>query len=252
MSTIHVKHLVEMAPAGSVGRGVVYGVDTFDVGMSAYGVSTWRPTRRRSSDTEGPRSAVSAGLVGWPEDVLALGRASVTGARSTRGAVAARGHTDARRPGPRARGPPHGQAAQPADMGLPEGVASWRTHKETISDGSSSTCVGSFPGSRTSTSSPTSEEPGGHRGREPAHGPRGIPRRRPQLRVRRRAAARARVGGSTACRSGALPDGRNTHPGGSVTGVPGRNAAMVHAERPRTDLGGGDAPVAGRTRAGSN
>ena len=74
VSTIHVKHLLEMAP-GRLGRGFRYGVETFDVGVSAMAcyMATDRAAgvRRRT----GPRSAVSAGLAGFPRDVIAYGRA---------------------------------------------------------------------------------------------------------------------------------------------------------------------------------
>ena len=74
LSTIHVKHLVEMAPPEAWGEDFLYGVDTYDVGisgMAAY-LATSEPPVFDTRD--GPRSAVSAGTVGWPEDVVALGR----------------------------------------------------------------------------------------------------------------------------------------------------------------------------------
>jgi phytoene dehydrogenase-like protein len=74
LSTIHVKHLVDMAPAEAWGEEFLYGVDTYDVGisgMAAY-LATTEPPLFETAD--GTRSAVSAGTVGWPEDVVALGR----------------------------------------------------------------------------------------------------------------------------------------------------------------------------------
>ena len=74
LSTIHVKHLVEMAPADAWGEDFVYGVDTYDIGMpgmAAYFATTAAP---EFETRDGPRSAVSAGTAAWPEDVLRCGR----------------------------------------------------------------------------------------------------------------------------------------------------------------------------------
>jgi phytoene dehydrogenase-like protein len=75
VSTIHVKHLLEMAPDDAWDEGFRYGVDTFDVGVSAMAVymATTAPPVFETPD--GPRSAVSAGLAGFPRDVLEYGRA---------------------------------------------------------------------------------------------------------------------------------------------------------------------------------
>ena len=76
VSTIHVKHLVEMAPAEAWGEDFVYGVETYDIGlpgMAAYFATTEPPVFHTAN---GPRSAVSAGTVGWAEDVIQLRRAT--------------------------------------------------------------------------------------------------------------------------------------------------------------------------------
>jgi phytoene dehydrogenase-like protein len=75
VSTIHVKHLLDMAPAGLWGEDFVYGVETFDVGVpcTATYLATTRPPE--FATPAGPRSAVSAGLAGWPQDVIDFGRA---------------------------------------------------------------------------------------------------------------------------------------------------------------------------------
>lgn len=68
VSTIHVKHLVDMAPADAWGEDFVYGVDTYHVGIpffAAYFAATEAPA---FATPDGPRSAVSAGLAGWLED----------------------------------------------------------------------------------------------------------------------------------------------------------------------------------------
>jgi phytoene dehydrogenase-like protein len=75
VSTIHVKHLVEMAPAEAWGEDFLYGVATFDVGVScsATYLATTAPPEFATPD--GPRSAVSAGLAGWPQEMVDFGRA---------------------------------------------------------------------------------------------------------------------------------------------------------------------------------
>jgi phytoene dehydrogenase-like protein len=70
VSTIHVKHLLDMAPADAWDEGFRYGVETFDVGLSGFAVYL-ATTRSPVFETEdGPRSAVSAGLAGWPQEIV--------------------------------------------------------------------------------------------------------------------------------------------------------------------------------------
>ena len=74
VSTIHVKQLVEMAPRDAWEEDFLYGIDTYDPGISitaAYYATTEPPEFVAPSGTQ---AAVSAGLVGWPEDVLRAGR----------------------------------------------------------------------------------------------------------------------------------------------------------------------------------
>ena len=75
VSTIHVKHLTDMAPADAWDEGWRYGVDTFDVGVSAMAVYLATTAPPVFDSIEGPRSAVSAGLAGFPRDVIAYTRA---------------------------------------------------------------------------------------------------------------------------------------------------------------------------------
>ena len=73
MSTIHIKHLRDMAPRESWPEEFHYGVDTYDVGIPGFGsyLATTEPPTFATAD--GPVTAVSAGVVGWPEDVVKLG-----------------------------------------------------------------------------------------------------------------------------------------------------------------------------------
>jgi phytoene dehydrogenase-like protein len=75
VSTIHVKHLLEMAPAEAWDEGFRYGVDTFDVGVSAMAVQMATTAAPVFETPDGPRSAVSAGLAAFPREVIEYGRA---------------------------------------------------------------------------------------------------------------------------------------------------------------------------------
>jgi phytoene dehydrogenase-like protein len=74
VSTIHVKHLIDMAPAAAWDESWRYGIETYDIGTSAFGVymATTRPPEFVVDG--GYRTAVSAGYVGWPEDLLSSAR----------------------------------------------------------------------------------------------------------------------------------------------------------------------------------
>jgi phytoene dehydrogenase-like protein len=74
VSTMHVKRLVDMAPSDAWGDDFLYGIETYDPGISitaAYYAATAAP---EFVAAHGTQTAVSAGVVGWPEDVLQAGR----------------------------------------------------------------------------------------------------------------------------------------------------------------------------------
>ena len=187
LSTIHVKHLVEMAPREAWGEEFVYGVDTYDVGMSGMACYLATDAAPKFQTPDGPRSAVSAGTVGWPEDVLALGRAVRDGRPFDEGVpwllVATPTLVD---PDRAPEGHHTVKLLSPQTWDLPEGVASWEDHKETIFRRQLEH-VRRFVPALSGRAHPhlLREEPGGHRALEPAHGARCLPRRRPQLRVHR-------------------------------------------------------------------
>ena len=116
VSTIHVKHLRDMAPAEAWPEEFHYGVDTYDVGVPGFATyyATTAPPEFQTPD--GPRTAVSAGLAGWPEDVIQMGADLRAGRFMPEPAVAAGGHAHPGGPGPGAGRPAHGEAAQPADL----------------------------------------------------------------------------------------------------------------------------------------
>jgi phytoene dehydrogenase-like protein len=73
VSTIHIKHLRDMAPASAWPAEFHYGVDTYDVGVPGFASYYCTAAAPEFAAGSGPRSAVSAGLAGWPEDVLQFG-----------------------------------------------------------------------------------------------------------------------------------------------------------------------------------
>ena len=75
LSTIHVKHLVDMAPGEAWGDEFLYGVKTYDIGLSSFG-AYYATTAAPEFETRDGRTqtAVSAGTAGWPEDVVRCGR----------------------------------------------------------------------------------------------------------------------------------------------------------------------------------
>jgi len=74
VSTIHIKHLVGMAPPEAWGEDFLYGVRTYDIGLSGFAVYLATTSPPSFETPDGPRTAVSAGLAGWPQQALDHGR----------------------------------------------------------------------------------------------------------------------------------------------------------------------------------
>jgi phytoene dehydrogenase-like protein len=75
LSTIHVKDLVGMAPAEAWGADFLYGVDTYDAGVSAFAahyLTSEPPVYTAHDGTE--LTSVSAGVAGWPDEIVQMGR----------------------------------------------------------------------------------------------------------------------------------------------------------------------------------
>jgi phytoene dehydrogenase-like protein len=75
LSSIHVKHLVQMAPAQLWGDDFLYAIETWDPGVPAFAAhyATTEPPRypvHSGSEV----TAVSAGTAGWPEDIVRMAR----------------------------------------------------------------------------------------------------------------------------------------------------------------------------------
>ncbi len=75
LSTIHIKDLIEMAPSQAWGDDFRYAIDTYDAGVSAFAAhyATTEPPRYPTAEGE-TIEVVSAGVAGWPEDILRMGR----------------------------------------------------------------------------------------------------------------------------------------------------------------------------------
>ncbi|QBR93137.1 phytoene desaturase family protein [Nocardioides euryhalodurans] len=74
VSTIHVKHLTEMAPTEAWDDDWLYGISTYDLGLSAFAVYLATDAAPVFETEDASQSAVSAGTVGWLEDVVQYGR----------------------------------------------------------------------------------------------------------------------------------------------------------------------------------
>jgi phytoene dehydrogenase-like protein len=75
LSTVHVKDLVRMAPAEAWGEDFLYAIDTYDEGVAAFAAHyvTTEPPRYPLPDGS-QLTAVSAGVAGWPEQMVRMGR----------------------------------------------------------------------------------------------------------------------------------------------------------------------------------
>jgi phytoene dehydrogenase-like protein len=246
VSTIHIKHLVEMAPANAWPEDFRFAVDTYDIGISNMGVYIAATEAPKFTTRDGTRSAVSAGVVGWPEDVIRAGR-DVRDGKFLRDVPWVLVATPTLADPSRA---PHGhhttKLLSPQAWQLPPGEKSWDELKEKHADRQLEHLRKFAPNftqdkilARAVKSPDDFEHSNAHMIHGTFHGgDRG-------------------VGQSGALRpapgwgqyrmpiAGLYQTGGTTHPGGSITGAPGRNAAMVML----ADLGTSLEEVLGATPA---
>jgi phytoene dehydrogenase-like protein len=251
LSTIHVKRLVEMAPPEAWGDEFLYGADTYDVGMSGMAAyfATMEPPLFETPD--GPRGAVSAGTVGWPEQVLEVGRAVRDRRPYDDGVpwllVATPTLVDPDRAPP---GHHTVKLLSPQTWELPSGAASWDRHKHTLAQRQLEHVRRFVPALADENilasyvKSPEDIERGNaHMIHGAFHGgDRSYSFSGKQRPVPGWAAHRMPI-------PGLYQTGGTTSVGGSITGIPGRNAALVML----SDLGHDPEEVmagAGRARAG--
>jgi phytoene dehydrogenase-like protein len=228
VSTIHIKHLRDMAPADAWPEEFHYGVDTYDVGVpgfAAYYATTAPP---EFATAEGPRTAVSAGIAGWPEDMIQLGadlRAGRFIAEPPWLLVATPTLVD---PGRAPAGMHTVKILGPQTYRLPEGMGGWDGVKDEharrqldrlrrvapgLTDDKILACLVKSPADI--------EQLNPHMIHGAFHGGNRGPAFSGPLRP---------VPGWASHRMpipGLYQTGGSTHPGGSITGAPGRNAATV-------------------------
>ena len=228
VSTIHVKHLRDMAPADAWPAEFHYGVDTYDVGVPGFATyyATTAPPEFQTPD--GPRTAVSAGLAGWPEDVIQMGadlRAGRFMAEPPWLLVATPTLAD---PGRAPAGQHTVKLLSPQVYELPEGMGGWETVKHEHARRQLERLRRAAPGFTDDVilaslvKSPADiEELNPHMIHGAFHGGNRGPAFSGALRP---------VPGWASHRMpipGLYQTGGTTHPGGSITGAPGRNAAIV-------------------------
>ena len=228
VSSIHVKHLRDMAPAEAWPEEFHYGVDTYDVGVPGFAAYYCTTAAPQFQTPDGPRSTVSAGLAGWPEDMIQLGadlRAGRFIAEPPWVLVATPTLVD---PGRAPAGQHTVKILSPQAYQLPAGLGDWADVKEEHACRQLARLRRAAPGFTDEVilaslvKSPADiEQLNPHMIHGAFHGGNRGPAFSGPLRP---------APGWAAHRMpipGLYQTGGTTHPGGSITGAPGRNAATV-------------------------
>ncbi len=235
LSTIHVKHLVRMAPPEAWGEDFLYGIDTYDPGVAAFAAHYLTSEPPRYTHHDGTElTAVSAGVAGWPEQIVQMGRDVKEGRLVRDGAWLLF-------PTPTIADPSRAPAGhhtvkvlgtQPYDPG--GGPEAWERLREEIAEAHLAHLRRAAPNLTDETilaqlivAPPDLERSNPHMWRGTFHGgDRSLAHSGPLRPAPGWAQHRMPI-------PGLYQTGGTTHPGGSVTGGPGRNAAVVML----TDLG---------------
>lgn len=228
LSTIHITHLRDMAPAQEWPAEFHYGIDTYDVGLSGFGVYLASSAPPVFESAGGPVTAVSAGTVGWPEDVVRLGQ-DLRAGRFVSDVpwllVATPTLVDPHR-APQGKHTVKVLSHQVYE--LPPGMGDWDTVKEEHARRQLAYLRGVAPSftedvilARMVKSPADYERLNPHMVHGAFHGgDRGLACSGPLRPVPGWASHRMPI-------PGLYQTGGSTHPGGSITGAPGRNAAIV-------------------------
>lgn len=228
VSTIHVTQLRDMAPAENWPAEFHYAMDTYDVGIPGFGVYLATDKVPEFATRDGVRTAVSAGTVGWPEDVVELSQKLRTGRFVDNVPwllVATPTLVD---PG---RAPAGGHTVKLLSQQvyeLPEGMPDWDTAKEQHALRQLRHLQRFAPGFTDDhilaqlVKAPVDFE---HSNRHMVHGAfhggdRGVAGTGAMRPAPGWASHRMPI-------PGLYQTGGSTHPGGSITGAPGRNAARI-------------------------
>ncbi|MGA1774420.1 MAG: phytoene desaturase family protein [Nitriliruptoraceae bacterium] len=228
VSTIHVKHLLDMAPRSTWPEDFVYGVETLDVGLSIFvlHLATDRPPLLRGAEDEVP--AVASGIAGTPEAMLDAVRAVRDGRRPSTLPSILIGTPSLVDPSRAPAGQHTTKFVLAAPARGPEPGVSWDEGREAFADRVLAAVREHVPNlkdeailGRVALSPSDLARWNPHMIDGTAHGgDRGLPfsgalRPAPGWAQHRLPFV------------GLYQTGGTTHPGGSVTGLPGRNAAMV-------------------------
>ena len=234
LSTIHVKDLVQMASPGDWGEDFAYAIDTYDEGISAFAAhyATTEAPRYPTRDG-GEIEVVSAGVAGWGADIRRMGRDVREGRLVRDGAWllfpaptvadptrAPTGHHTVKILGM--------QPYAPDDAAGPDAAESWRQLREEVAAIHLGHLRRAAPNMVDGTIlaelivSPVDlERSNSHMWRGTFHGgDRSLANSGAQRPAPGWAQHRMPI-------PGLYQTGGTTHPGGSVTGGPGRNAAIV-------------------------
>jgi phytoene dehydrogenase-like protein len=229
LSTIHVGHLRDMAPPEAWPEEFHYAVDTYHVGIPGFCVylATSAPPAFETADG-GLHTAVSAGTADWPEDVIRLGQDLRAGRLVTDVPWLLVATPTVADPTRAPAGMHTVKLLSQQVYELPPGLPGWETVKADHADRMLRRLRSAAPGFTDDVilaqliKSPVDiEEANPHMMHGAFHGgDRGV----------------AQSGGLRPAPGwgshrmpvpGLYQTGATTHPGGSITGAPGRNAAMV-------------------------
>ncbi len=229
VSSIHVKTLVEMAPAESWGEDFLYGVDTYDEGLSSfasYYATTVAP--RFVAGAGEPVAAVSAGAAAWPEEMIEFGGGLRQGRLHRPGAFLLFATPTLVDPSRAPEGHHTVKILSMAPYEPPDDLGDWETGKEALAAEHLAILQDCAPNltddtilARKAKSPVDIEAANPHMWRGTIHGgDRGLAYSGAQRPVPGWATHRMPL-------PGLYQTGATTHPGGSITGGPGRNAAVV-------------------------
>lgn len=232
VSTVHVKHLVDMAPDEAWGEVFRFGVETYNVGVPFFAAYLATSAPPVFETPHGPRCAVSAGYAGWLEDLVQSGRDIYDKRLSDRIAWLLVATPTLADPGRAPDGHHTVKFLTHTIYDLPgTGAAGWSDRKEAFTDRLIETIRRFCPGftedvvlARLTKSPVDIEAANPHMIHGAPHGgDRSIAFAGDQRPVPGWAAHRMPI-------PGLWQTGGTTHPGGSITGIPGRNAARVILE----------------------
>ncbi len=240
VSTIHIKHLRDMAPPATWPEEFHYGVDTYDVGVPGFASYYCTTAAPEFASPAGPRTAVSAGLAGWPEDMIQMGADLRAGSFLHDPAWVLVATPTLADPGRAPAGHHTVKILSPQAYRLPGGMGEWDTVKEDHARRllervrrHAPNLTGETILAQLTKSPADIERLNPHMITGAFHGGNRGPAFSGPLRP---------VPGWASHRMplpGLYQTGGSTHPGGSITGAPGRNAAIVLL----TDLGHDPAKV---------